>query len=193
MPINPAFVYQNFFGPPSNCHPLNHASPDVHCYGVDGRQLDLDGLTAAPIVRALKVRRASSLSELEKLPKLEALDLDEPESLVGLSALTRLKFLAMSHFTPIHSLQPLGALTALTGLSLSTIASWGCLGACSVGGIVCSVVKTHSPGGIESDGSLARGRFLGAALLAQATSPFEYFACASISDDGLRQARPCSA
>jgi hypothetical protein len=128
MPINPAFVYQNFFGPPSNCHPLNHASPDIDCYGVDGRQLDLDALIAAPAVRALKIRRASSLSGLEKLPKLEALDLDEPESLVGLSALTRLKYLSMSHFTRIHSLQPLGALTALTGLSLSTIASWDASG-----------------------------------------------------------------
>ena len=50
MPINPAFVYQNFFGPPSNCHPLNHAGPDIDCYDVDGRQLDLDGLIAAPPV-----------------------------------------------------------------------------------------------------------------------------------------------
>jgi hypothetical protein len=108
--VNPAFVYQNFFGPPSNCHPLTHVSHDIDCYGVDGRQLDLDGLIAAPTVRALKVRRASSLSGLEKLPTLEALDLDEPESLVGLAALTRLKFLAMSHFTRIHSLQPLGTL-----------------------------------------------------------------------------------
>jgi len=126
--VNPAFVYQHFFGPPSNCHPLSHASPDIDCYGVDGRHLDLNGLTSAPVVRALKVRRIASLSGLEKLPKLEALDLDEPESLVGLSALTRLKFLAMSHFTKIHSLQPLGALTALTGLSLSTIASWDASG-----------------------------------------------------------------
>jgi len=126
--VNPAFVYQVFFGPPSNCHPLDHVSPDIDCYGVDGRHLDLNGLTSAPVVRALKVRRASSLSGLEELPKLEALDLDEPESIAGLSALTRLKFVSMSHFTRIHSLQPLGALRALTGLSLSTIASWDASG-----------------------------------------------------------------
>lgn len=80
-------------------------------------------LTALNCVR-LEMPRVTSLAPLRDLPKLEALELDDPPTLEGLEKLVGLKCLALRHFRRIKSLEPLGTLTALRAISMSTIPSW---------------------------------------------------------------------
>jgi hypothetical protein len=72
----------------------------------------------------LIVGRFTNLAPLRELPRLEALELDDPPSLVGLDQLDGLRCLALRHFRRIKSLDPLVKLTGLRAISMSTIPSW---------------------------------------------------------------------
>jgi len=66
----------------------------------------------------------TSLASLQELPNLTALELDDPPTLFGLERVIGLQCLVLRHFRRIKSLTPIGVISSLRVLSLSTIPSW---------------------------------------------------------------------
>ena len=64
------------------------------------------------------------LSALADLPRLQDLHLVDPGTLEGLEQLQRLIWLTLYHFPKIHSLTPIGTLTKLRSLLVSTPPSY---------------------------------------------------------------------
>jgi hypothetical protein len=89
-------------------------------------QDDLEFITQFATVTCvcLVLPRITSLAPLAELGRLESLELDDPPTLSGLERLTNLKCLVLRHFRRIKSLAPLGALSGLRAISMSTIPSW---------------------------------------------------------------------
>ena len=89
-------------------------------------QNDLEFITRfAALTRVrLVTPRITSLAPLGALVSLEALELDDPPTLVGLDQLIELKCLVLRHIRRIKSLSPVGKLCGLRAISMSTIPSW---------------------------------------------------------------------
>lgn len=66
----------------------------------------------------------TSLVTLQEFPNLIALELDDPPTLFGLGRVSSLECLVLRHFRKIKSLAPIGEISGLRVLSLSTIPSW---------------------------------------------------------------------
>lgn len=89
-------------------------------------QDDLEFITrfAALTCVRLMMPRIASLAPLRALAHLAALELDDPPTLAGLDQLVDLKCLVLRHFRRIKSLEPVGTLSGLRAISMSTIPSW---------------------------------------------------------------------
>jgi hypothetical protein len=91
---------------------------------LDGRRLttaDLYAVAARPDVTRVKIfALKQSIGPLAMLPALRELDLTDPTTLDGLDELQQLDSLTLYAFPRIASLEPIGALTNLKKLLLST-------------------------------------------------------------------------
>jgi len=106
--------------PLDNVRPLNETST----ISLDGRRLttaDLYAVAARPDVTRVKIfGLKQSIGPLAMLPALRELDLTDPSTLDGLDQLPQLESLTLYAFPRIASLEPVGALTSLKKLLLST-------------------------------------------------------------------------
>ena len=97
---------------------------ETNTISLDGRRLvtaDLYAVAARPDVTRVKIfGLKESLAPLTMLASLRELDLTDPSTLDGLDELTQLESLTLYAFPRIASLEPIGALTNLTRLLLST-------------------------------------------------------------------------
>jgi hypothetical protein len=113
-------------------HPIDAAALSAHGAArrivVDGAgctERDLRVLDSLPHLTHLRVSRLRvDLNGLADLPQLQDLDLVDPGTLEGLEQLQRLVSLTLYHFPKIHSLTPIGTLTNLRRLLVSTPPSY---------------------------------------------------------------------
>jgi hypothetical protein len=89
--------------------------------GAGRTERDLRALASVPLATHLQISRLRvSLEGLADLPHLKDLHLVDPGTLEGLDRLQQLVSLTVYCFPKIHSLTPIGALTNLTRLLVST-------------------------------------------------------------------------
>jgi hypothetical protein len=103
----------------------HHAARKVFVDAAQCTERDLRALASLPHASHVQLSRLRvSLDGLADLPHLEDLHLVDPETLEGLERLRRLVSLTLYSFPKIHSLAPIGSLTNLKTLLVSTPPSY---------------------------------------------------------------------